>query len=177
MERRIFLTLLVVALMLGCAGHPAYESRKKMREGYPPEILDHYAARAIRPGEIWRIYLRIRDSDCDMTYVVADLWQAGVGPYAANYTPIKEAGCQEIHGYLALNTPADPGLIQDRLEVKILVRDRRGNRSQAITSILDFDTRSVEETPQRWLQAASNRLGTIQIDLRSSQGFQGGPGS
>ena len=112
-----------------------------------------------------------------MTYVVADLWQAGVGPYAASFTPLKEAGCREIHGYLALNTPADPGLIQDRLEVKILVRDRRGNRSQAITSILDFDTRSVEETPQRWLQAASNRLGTIQIDLRSSQYFLGGPGS
>ena len=175
--RKIFLTLLLCTLILGCARHPAYESRKEMREGYPPEILDHYAARTIRPGEIWRIYLRIRDSDCDMTYVVADLWQAGVGPYAASYTPIKEAACREITGYLALNTPVDPGLIQDRLEAKVLVRDRRGHRSQPITLILDFDTRSVEETPERWLQAASNRLGTIQIDVRSSQSFQGGLGS
>jgi hypothetical protein len=171
MMRMIFLTLLVVTVILGCAGHPAYESRKKMREGYPPEILDHYAAKTIRPGEIWRIYLRIRDSDCDMTYVVADLWQAGVGPYAASFTPIKGAGCREVHGYLALNTPVDPGLIQDRLEIKVLVRDRRGNRSQAIIVTLDFDTRSAGETPERWLQAASYRLGTIQIDLRSSQSF------
>ena len=177
MVRKIVLLHLAIALLFGCAGDPAYESRKKMREGFPPEILDHYADRAIRPGAIWHIYLRFKDSDCDMTYVVADIWQSGVGLHVPSYSPITQTGCGEIKGYLALSTPPDLGLVQDQLEFKIFVRDRRGNRSQPINLILNFDYASSEKPPEQWKQAASNRLGAIQIDLRSSQFFQGGAGS
>ncbi len=177
MVRRTGLALLTTALLLGCAGHPAYESRKKLQEGYPPEILDYHADRVIRPGATWHIYLRFRDLDCDMTYVVADVYQTGVGPHAPSYTPIKGTGCREIMGYLALSTPADPGLVQDQLELKVLVRDRAGHRSRPIDLTLNFLWKSSEEPPEKWKEAASNRLGAIQVDLAGSQSFQGDVGS
>ena len=177
MARHSVLTLLAIVLLLGCAGHPAYESRKKLREGYPPEILDYHADRVIRPGATWHIYLKFRDLDCDMTYVVADVYQSGVGPHTPSFTPVKEAGCREIMGYLALSTPADPGLVQDQLELKVLVRDRKGHRSRPIELTLNFRWKASEEPVEKWKEAASNRLGAIQVDLAGSQSFQGDVGS
>jgi hypothetical protein len=112
-----------------------------------------------------------------MTYVVADLWQSGVGPYEPSYTPIKETSCREIKGYLALSTPEDPALVQDQLDLKVFVRDRRGNRSRAIKLTLNFDWKSSANLTETWQEAASNRLGTILINLGSSQSFQGSAGS
>ena len=172
MVKKFIVTFLAMVLLLGCAGDPAYKSRKKQREGYPPEILDYYADHVIRPGSPWRIYLRFRDPDCDMTYIVTDLWQSGVGPHEPSYAPIRETGCREIKGYLALSTPADQGLVQDQLDLKVYVRDRRGNRSQAINLTLNFDWKSSEELPEHWEGASSNRLGAILVDLVSSQSFQ-----
>ena len=175
--RHSVLTLLAIVLLLGCAGHPAYESRKRLREGYPPEILDYHAARVIRPGANWHIYLKFRDSDCDMTYVTADLWQSGVGLHEPSFTPIRETGCREIEGYLALLTPKDPGLVQDRLELKVTVRDRRGLHSRPVNLTLNFDWKSSAKLPQKWEEAASKRLGIIQINLVSSQSYEGSAGS
>jgi hypothetical protein len=112
-----------------------------------------------------------------MTYVVADIWQSGVGLHVPSYSPIKKTGCGEVKGYLVLSTPPDSGLVQDQLELKIFVRDRRGNRSQPIKLVLNFDYASSEKPPEQWKQAASNRLGAIQIDLVSSQSSQEGAGS
>jgi hypothetical protein len=177
MVRKFVFAFLAIALLLGCADHSAYKSRKKQREGYPPEIVDYYADQVIRPGAPWRVYLRFKDSDCDMTYIVADLWQSGVGPHGPSYTPIRETGCREIVGFLALDTPTDQGLVQDQLDLKVYVRDRRGNRSRAINLTLNFDWKSSEQLPEHWKRAPSNRLGTILIDLVSSQSFQGSDGS
>ena len=177
MARKIVLTLLAIILLQGCAGHPAYESRKKMREGYPPEILAYHAARVIRPGANWHIYLKFRDVDCDMTYVVADLWQSGVGLHEPSFTPIRETGCREIEGYLALSTPRDQGLLQDQLELKVTVRDRRGLHSRPVNLTLNFDWKSSEKLPEQWEEAASKRLGIMQINLVSSQSYEGSAGS
>jgi hypothetical protein len=177
MVRKIIPLLSAIALLLGCGGHPGYKSRKEIREGYSPEILDYYADQVIQPGATWRIYLRFRDSDCDMTYIVADVYQSGVGPLTPSYTPLRQTGCQEIKGYLALNTPAENSLLQDRLEVKVIVRDRRGNRSQPINLTLNFGWMPSEKQPEKWQETASKTLGVMNIDLVSSQSFQRGAGS
>ena len=148
-----------------------------MREGYPPEILDYYASQVIQPGATWRIYLRFRDSNCDMTYIITDMYQSGVGQLTPSFTPIRQTGCEVMNGYLALNTSADPGLLQDQLEVKVHVRDRRGNRSPPVNLTLSFGRGSSEKPPEKWMQAASRSLGTIQVDLVSSQSFRAGAGS
>ena len=135
MVRRIFLPLLAIAVLLGCGNHKKqYEHRKAMREGFPPEILAYHADGVIRPGATWRIYLRLKDLDCDMTYIVADLWQSGVGVHPPSYTPIKATGCGEVKGFLWKSSP---------------------------------------QPPEQWKAAASNPIGTIQIDLVSSQSLQG----
>ena len=171
---RILLVFMSVTLIFGCGDRrKQYELSKGLREGFPPQILAYHADRSIRPGTTWRIYLRLNDLDCDITYIVADLYQSGVGQYAPSYTPIKEVGCKEIQGYLSLSTPADQALIQDQVELRIILRDRRGNRSQPIKLFLSFDWHSSQKPPEHWQAAASNHLGSIQIDLASSQSFQG----
>ena len=175
MMRWILPILLACTLLLGCEKHiEQHKYRKALREGFAPEILAYHADRSIRPGATWRIYLSFRDLDCDMTYIVADLWQSGVGPYEPSYTPIKETACKEIKGYLSLTTPTDAGLLQDQFKLKIFLRDNRGHRSRPIHLTLNFDWRSSQTLPEKWQAAASNSLGFLQIDLASSQSFQRG---
>jgi len=112
-----------------------------------------------------------------MTYIITDIYQSGVGPLAPSFTPIRQTGCEEMNGYLALNTNVDPGLLQDQLEVKVLIRDRRGNRSPPVNLTLSFGRESSEKPPEQWDKAASNFVGAVQVDLVSSQSFHGGAGS
>ncbi len=175
MVRRIFLLLLVTGMLFDCMGHEeVYRQRKAMKEGWPPEILGSYADEVIRPGETWKVYLRFIDRDCDMTYIVADLTQAGFGSYPVSFTQIKETGCQEVKGYIFLNTPLDQYLSWDQFELKVLIRDRRGNRSKPLFFPLSFGRSSEDNLPESWQVAAEKPLGPMRFDLMSSQRLQSG---
>lgn len=169
MVKKISLALLATVLLLGCGFSWKGQSPSGSREGWPPEILAFYADPVTRPGETWRIYLRIKDVDCDMTYIITDLYQAGVGSYPVSFTPIKETGCSAVMGYVFLRTPADRELIWDRFEVKVLVRDRQGNRSKPIHLQLNFKWVSAKKPPEQWQVASVVPLGAIQVDLENSQ--------
>jgi len=164
MIRKILLSLFATLLVFGCGLRWKDEGPPVRREGKPPEITNFYADRAIRPGETWKVYLTLRDLDCDMTYVVTDIWLAGGGSYPVSFTPIRSEGCPEIRGYVYLRTPADRDLIWDQFEVKIHVRDRQGNRSTHIQLPLDFDLVSSTQVPEQW-QADSLAIGAISIEL------------
>jgi hypothetical protein len=172
--RKFFLLLLVTAVFLGCEPFPKPRGLAGREAGHAPEIFGYHAEHTIRPGETWKIYLKMRDHGCDITYVIADLWQSGVGAYTVSYTPVKEAGCRDIEGYLFLKTPADPALIWDQFELKLYVRDSQGNRSKSIHLPLSFGWVAPGTTLTSWEQAATHPLGAIRVDLRSSQQFQGG---
>ncbi|UCG13669.1 MAG: hypothetical protein JSU72_04120 [Deltaproteobacteria bacterium] len=168
MARRICLIVLVVVL-LGCGAYTKPARHLPRDTGQKPEILGFYAAQVIRPGETWKVYLALRDLDCDMTYIVADLWQAGVGSQAISFTPVAKPGCPEVTGYLFLNTPPDQSLIQDYFELKLFVRDRRENRSRSIKLPLSFDWVAAHKTPKYWQAASVQQFGSIQADLISSE--------
>ena len=177
MARRTYLAFLVVVVLTGCTRYPEPAGPGPRVEGQPPEILDFYAAPAISPGATWKVYLEVRDLDCDMTYIVVDLWQAGVGSYPPSFSPMKEAGCPKISGYLSLYTPPDQALVRDQFEMKIFVRDRTGNRSKSISLPLRFHWKTSVELPKQWQPAANQGLGAIQIDLISSETYNRGGSS
>ena len=169
MIRKIPAALLAVYLLLGCGLRWKDEGPPPRQESRSPEIIHYEAEEVIRPGETWRVYLKLRDVDCDMAYIVTHLWQSGVGAYPVSFTPIRQHVCPDIVGYIFLRTPADRSLIWNQYEAKIVVRDRRGNYSKSITLPLNFDLIGSKELPDEWQGQPAVSLGAIMINLENTQ--------
>ena len=113
--------------------------------------------------------MKLRDVDCDMSYVVTQLWQSGVGAYPVSFTPIRQNACPEIVGYIFLRTHANRSVIQNQYDAKIFVRDRQGNHSKSINLPLNFDLVASKELPDEWQGAPVVSIGAIMIDLANTQ--------
>ena len=170
MMKKVFLISLLSLLLVDCGFRWEGQGPGRRDEGSPPEILASYAAQVIRPGETWKVYLRIRDVDCDMTYVVTDLWQSGGGSYPVSFTPIRGLPCPELEGYVFLKTPPDGNLVLEQFQVKLFVRDRRGNRSNSLQLQLNFDQVQEKDPPEQWQRSTVVSIGAVNIDLANSQG-------
>lgn len=166
MFKKKLIVSLSLLLLSGCAAyqHPG----DTIQPGQPPVILATFAPEVIRPGAVWRVYLKATDADGDMKDIVAVMRQTGFGYYSTDITRIKKGDAKEVAGYLFLNTPTDPTLISDRFTLTLLVRDRQGNKSEPVDLPLHFDYVPPEELPQSWQAVAENRLGGILIDIQSS---------
>lgn len=169
MIRKMALALITVYLLLGCGLSWKDEGPPPRKEGRSPEIISYQAEEVIRPGETWRVYLKVRDVDCDMAYVVTHLWQTGVGAYPVSFTPIRENACPELAGYVYLRTPVDRALVQNQYEAKIFVRDRQGNHSKSIDLILNFDFVASKKVPDEWQGESVVSIGAIMIDLENAR--------
>jgi hypothetical protein len=130
-------------------------------------IVDYYAAKVIRPGDTWKIFLRAEDPDGDMSDIAAVLWQAGAGTYPTEVTRLKGDDRKEFSGYLFLSTPNDSNLMSDEMELTILVRDSQGNRSQPIKLPLRFSLGARQEVPETWAEADKHRLGALMINIET----------
>ena len=169
MIRKMLIVLIAASLFFGCGLSWKDEGPPPRQEGRPPEIINFQAEEVIRPGETWRVYLKLRDVDCDMSYVVTQLWQSGVGAYPVSFTPIRQNACPEIVGYIFLRTPANRSVIQNQYDAKIFVRDRQGNHSKSINLPLNFDLIASKELPDEWQGAPVVSIGAIMIDLANAQ--------
>ena len=174
MTKKVFLIISVSLLLVSCGLRWQGQGPGPRDEGSPPQILASYAEQVVRPGETWKVYLKVRDVDCDMTYVITDLWQSGGGSYPVSFTPIRKHPCPELVGYVFLKTPADGALLLDQFEMKLFVRDRRGNRSNSIRLPLNFDQVSAKKPPEQWQLPTVVSIGIIHVDLIDSQGTGSG---
>ena len=154
-------------LLLGCTASRQAGEQTPKEPGSRPVITDYYAAEVIRPGETWKVFLEVQDTGGDMKQIVSNVWQAGIGYYSVNLTPIREADQSVFVGYLLLRTPADFDLLKDRLRLQIVVRDRRGNKSEPVNFPLSFAMNPTGEVPEKWQTA--HRLGAIFVDIKSSE--------
>jgi hypothetical protein len=169
MSRKISVALLAASLLFGCGLSWKDEGPLPRQKGRAPEIVSFQAEEIIRPGDTWRVYLKLRDTDCDMDYIVTYLWQPGVAAYPVSFTPIGQFVCPELVGFIFLRTPADRGLIWNQYEAKIAVRDRRGNYSKSITLPLNFDLIAPKKLPEEWQGQPAVSIGAIMIDLENTQ--------
>jgi hypothetical protein len=169
MIRKMLPALTAVSLLLGCGLSWKDEGPPPRRKGGTPEIASFQAEEVIRPGDTWRVYLKLRDVDCDMEYVVTHLWQPGVSAYPVSFTPIKQIRCPELAGYIFLRTPSDRGLVRNQYEAKIFVRDRRGNYSKSINLPLNFDLIAPKKLSEEWEGELAVSIGAIMIDLENTQ--------
>ena len=170
MFRKIFFAIVLTTLVLGCQKQAQFEKENPGSKGQPPELLGSYAAKEIRPGETWNIYLKAKDVDGDMKYIVAVLSMEGEGSYPTSEIWLKGEKRSEFDGYIFLHTPADDTLVaeMDTLKVSIFIRDWAGNKSQTVKLPLSFEPgRVTEKVPAQWQQAAEEQLGYINNTILS----------
>jgi len=169
MIRKMPVALIAASLLLGCGLSWKDEGPPPRPEGRSPEIISYQAEEVILPGETWRVYLKLRDVDCDMAYVITHLWQSGAGAYPVSFTPIRQNACPELVGYIFLRTPADRGVVQNQYDAKIFVRDRQGHHSKSIDLTLNFDLIASRKLPDEWQGEPVVSIGAIMIDLANTQ--------
>jgi len=170
MFRKIFFAIVLTTLVVGCQKPAKFEQEHPGSKGHPPELLGYYAAKELRPGETWNIYLKAKDVDGDMKYIVAVLSMAGEGDYAPSEIWLKGEKRSEFDGYIFMNTPPDDILADemDTLNVSIFIRDWAGNKSQTVKLPLSFKIGRVTETvPAQWQQAAEEQIGYINNTIMS----------
>jgi hypothetical protein len=133
-----------------------------------PIILDYHASKVLHPGATWKVYLHAKDNEGDMKYIAAQLWKPGT-VHSVDLTMIDKEDRHEFSGYLFVNTPLDPLLVWESLNLKVLVRDSQGNRSKAIDLPLTFHLVPRQEVPEDWQAVSKNKLGTMWFDIESSE--------
>jgi len=174
MIRKMLTAVLTASLLFGCGLSWKDEGPPPRKEGRSPEIISFQAEHTIRPGETWRVYLKLRDADCDMAYVVTQLWQSGAASYPVSFTPIRQPGCPDLLGYIFLRTPPDRALVWNQFEAKIFVRDRQGNHSNSINLPLNFDWIPIKKQVEQWQNTTVVSIGAISVDLTNTLGSAAG---
>jgi hypothetical protein len=172
MFRKVFFAIVLTTLVVGCQKPPKFEQEDPGAKGHPPELLGYYAAKEINPGQTWNVYLKAKDVDGDMKYIVAVISMAGEGDYSPSEIWLKGEKRSEFEGYIFLNIPADGSLAtnMDTLTASIFIRDWAGNKSQTVKLPLSFEPERVTEVvPAQWEQAAKNQLGYINNTIISPQ--------
>jgi hypothetical protein len=168
MLKRALITIVLTWIVWGCGTSTQYETETQVDNPDAPVIIDYYAAEVIRAGTTWRVYLHAKDKNGDMRAIVVRLLQTGAGSVGSSTTRIEEKYSGEVAGYLALRTPRDRNLRRDRFTLRVLVRDREGNRSETVELPLRFDNVSPAEIPEKWEKIADRRLGFMMITIKST---------
>jgi hypothetical protein len=163
------LTLGFFALVLaGCAALQPYIAPPPQDRGQPPRIVDAYAAKVIRPGDTWMIFVRAEDPDGDMKSIAAVLWQAGVGYYPTQVNLLRAEDGKQFSGYLFMTTPPSFHLNWDEFELTLIVRDSLMNRGQPVKLPLTFDLAARQVIPEKWQEAANHRVASLMFPIESS---------
>ena len=175
MFRKVFFAIVLATLLLGCQKQPAFEQEHPGAKGQPPELLGSYAVKEVHPGETWNVYLKAKDADGDMKYIVAVLSMEGEGSYPTSEIWLKGENRSEFDGYIFLNTPLDETLVtgMDTLTLSIFIRDWAGSKSQTVKLPLSFVPGATpEKAPAQWQQAAKHQLGYINSSVLSTEDAQ-----
>ncbi len=134
--------------------------------GNKPAIVDSYAPQNVKPGEVWKIFIKAEDKDGDMKDLVAKISPAGTSFFTYSITSIHEGERGEFAGYLFVKTPPSPYLRGKMFHLSVYIRDQEGRKSDPVGLLLHFNGRSEAELemPEKWQFASRNKLGGIFSD-------------
>ena len=162
--------LVVISIILLSSGHAIAQSKENTAvaaKGSPPVLKDVWSPETLKPGAVWRIYLEAEDPDGDMKDIATEI-SSPVSSLLdiSNYyfTQIKEEQRDSVKGYIFTRTALNLRLIGERFKLKLAVRDENDTKSEVVEVILKFSRKGGEELPQKWQDAADNKLGGIYPD-------------
>lgn len=123
MVRKIAVASILLFVSWACFGLNPKEIRagEDVEEIPVPKITQFFAAKQIKPGGKWKIYLNVSCPGGKMERIVATVDQPGlqVGSYPASFTKIKKGNQQEFSGYVVLNIPPRMNQANIKLTVQI----------------------------------------------------------
>ena len=170
------LAVLFVAFVLatGWTMFAAKAAQSSVDEKGVPVIVQSFASKELRAGNVWKIYLKASDPEGKMRYIFATITQPGVGIYPVSITRINGENQKELSGYIYLNTaPALPTeFFNLTLTLAVNIQGKGGVFSQPVVFPLSFSSQPVREAPPDGVFREQN-LGSIMINLRTVGGKKG----
>jgi hypothetical protein len=129
-----------------------------------PAIINSFASKQIRPGDIWKVYLKASDPNRGMKYILSTIERGGSH---LSFIRIKEEDREHFSGYIYLNTfNMNNSLSFLTLTLTIWIKDAAGHLSQSVIFPLKFDNNIIPEEPPQGLFEEQD-LGPIMVQLKS----------
>jgi hypothetical protein len=171
-------TLALVAAIVLAMGWAMFQPRvaQTAAEGKtPPVIVQSFAVKELRPGDVWKVYLKASDPEGKMKYIFATVTQPGTNPYPVSIIRIKGENQKELSGYIYLNTsPASQGnFFNLTLSLTVNVQGP-GGFSQPAVFPLYFQERAAQGPPPDGVFRDQN-LGPISVTLQTASGGSAQP--
>ncbi len=166
MRKQIGISFLVfLCLAIGCASMPG----SKVDGKATPIITQSFASKEIRPGDTWKVYLKVSDPNGEMKKIFAMIDQPGVVPYPVSIIPVKKENRKELSGYIYLST-ANPVFPMNgvNLTLAVQVQDGSSNFSQPVVFPLSINTTSSQEAPSQG-GFKEEELGPVNVILHSGR--------
>ncbi len=114
-----------------------------------PRITASFASPEIRPGAVWKVYLKASDPAGQMRYIVAEIRQAGRSSYPPARIRIREEDRKNLSGYIYLNSGSESAGQLNSLALTLTVRiqDRSGDLSPEVSFPLSWNDRADPQDP------------------------------
>ena len=166
MAKKIFILFVVLILAAGCAMiEPGTQRAREAKK--PPVIVQSFASKELRPGDVWKIYLKASDPEGQMKYIFATVSQPGVSAYPISIIRIKGENQKELSGYIYLNTApaAQVNFFNLTLALSVTIKGP-GGFSQPAVFPLSFEASATPEVPPDGVFKEEN-LGPISVTLQA----------
>jgi hypothetical protein len=167
MPRKRILLFPLIFVVAGCVSMTANQGTSNTPSS-PPVITQAFAAKEMRLGEIWKIYLHAADPDGDMYYIAATIDQPGRGgAYPPSRIRIKKSSRHELSGFIYLDTTnsIQQGLDFTNITLFVQIQDGKGNMSVPFEFPLHFRTGAVQDSPPPGM-FKEEELGPVMIQIR-----------
>jgi hypothetical protein len=170
MNGKIFGVVVPLLLAMGWAFLEPISAKAAMEDKGIPAIVQSFAATQIKPGQVWKVYLKASDPDGKMKYIFATISQPGVGNYPVSIIRIKEENGKELSGYIYLNTsPIRLSEFFNRsLTLTVNIQGKGGQFSEPAVFPLFFQANPTREAPPEGVFKEQS-LGPIRVTLRTGK--------
>jgi hypothetical protein len=164
------LALLVVVVL--AAGWAMFEPRtaQTAAEEKVPVIAQSFASKELRPGDVWKVYLKASDPEGKMKYIFATVSQPGANAYPVSIIRIKGENQKELSGYIYLNTAPAAQVNFFNLTLTLTVNIKgTGGFSEPAVFPLSFVAKPSRAAPPDGVFKEQN-LGPISVTLQTLSG-------
>jgi hypothetical protein len=174
MTTKTLVLFVAVVLATGWAMFEPRTAQTALGGETPPVIVQSFAPKQLRPGDVWKVYLKASDSEGQMKYILATVSQPGTNAYPISMIRIKKENQKELSGYIYLNTApaAQASFFNLTLTLSVSIKGT-GGFSQSAVFPLAFEARPAKEAPPDGVFREQN-LGPISVTLQTVSGGAGG---
>ena len=174
MNKKILMVMLVL-LSMGVGFVPV--AGVSAADKATPMITHSFASKEVRPGDLWKVYLKVSDPNGEVKNIYATVIEPGIGQYPLSIIRVKNGDRKELSGYIYLNTfsPNFP-LNFVTLTLTVEVQDRSGAFSEPAVFQLAMNSRSSQDAPPNGV-FKEEALGPISVQLRTPGGDDGRSGN